>query len=75
MRRLQDLISRTFASHVSGIERGTLLTLIFGAAALYVFAALADAVGDGGTRALDERVLLALRVAGNLSDPIGPKWF
>jgi len=75
MRRLQDVFSQTFASHVSGIERGTLLTLIFGAAALYVFAALADAVGDGGTRALDERMLLALRVAGNLSNPIGPKWF
>jgi undecaprenyl-diphosphatase len=36
---------------------------------------LADEVAEGDTRAFDERVLLALRVAGNPADPIGPRWF
>ena len=40
-----------------------------------LLAKLADAVGDGGTRAFDEGLLLALRAPGNSADPIGPKWF
>ena len=32
-------------------------------------------MGDGGTRAFDEWLLVALRTPGNLADPIGPKWF
>jgi undecaprenyl-diphosphatase len=75
MRKLQDAVSGMMGSPVSGIERGTLLALILSAAALYLFATLADAVSEGGTRAFDEAILLALRVPGNLSDPIGPKWF
>jgi undecaprenyl-diphosphatase len=75
MRKLQDTVNWMMGTPVGGIERGTLLTLILSAAALYLFAALADAVGEGGTRVFDEAILLALRVPGNLSDPIGPKWF
>jgi undecaprenyl-diphosphatase len=74
MRKLHAMLSRTLFAHVGRIERGTLLILILAAAALYVFATLADAVGDGGTRAFDERLLLALRTPGDLADPIGPKW-
>ena len=36
---------------------------------LFAFAKLADAVGDGGTRAFDEWLLVSLRTPGNLADP------
>lgn len=61
-------------AHVGRIERVTLITIILAAAALYAFAKLADEVGEGGTRAFDERVLLALRTPGDLADPLGPRW-
>jgi len=66
--------ARALIDQVTRIERVTLLTVIAAAAALLAFAKLADAVGEGGTRAFDERILLALRTPGNLADPIGPKW-
>jgi undecaprenyl-diphosphatase len=61
-------------AHVGHIERVTLASLILAAGALFVFATLANAIGAGGTRAFDERILLALRTPGDLADPIGPKW-
>lgn len=39
---------------------------------LWIFLGLADEVMEGDTRALDERLLLALRNPADLSDPIGP---
>jgi undecaprenyl-diphosphatase len=82
MARLQDLLRRlhdrlqleALIAHVSRLERMTLAGVILGAGALLVFATLANEVGSGGTRAFDERLLLALRTPGNLADPIGPKW-
>ena len=62
-------------TRVAGVERMTLITLILAAGVLFAFAKIADAVGDGGTRAFDEWLLVALRSPGNLADPIGPKWF
>ena len=38
------------------------------------FFALADAVGEGSTEALDRKILLSLRNPDDLSDPIGPPW-
>jgi undecaprenyl-diphosphatase len=38
------------------------------------FGVLADEVVEGSTLAFDRAVLLALRVPGNLTDPIGPSW-
>ena len=64
-----------FMTRVAGVERMTLVTLILAAGVLLAFAKLADAVGDGGTRAFDEWLLVALRTPGNLADPIGPIWF
>lgn len=66
---------RALVARVGRIERVTLVSVILAAAALYAFAQLADAVSEGGTRAFDERILLALRTPGNLADPIGPRWF
>jgi undecaprenyl-diphosphatase len=74
MGRLRALLYRSLLTQDGRLERGTLLTLTIAAAGLYAFAALADAVRDGGTRAFDERLLLALRAPGNLADPVGPKW-
>ena len=42
---------------------------------LWAFFELADYVEDGEPHALDRRLLLALRDAGDPSDPIGPLWF
>ena len=70
----QQSRARALIAQVSRVERVTLVAVIAAAVALYAFAKLADAVGEGGTRAFDERLLLALRTPGNLADPIGPKW-
>jgi undecaprenyl-diphosphatase len=62
-------------ARVGRIERATLLSVILAASALYIFAKLANEIVAGSTRAFDERILLALRTPGDLSDPIGPRWF
>ena len=68
--RIRKLLAR-----MKGVERTTLLLMIGTASVLFVFAKIADAVGDGGTRMFDEAVLLALRTPGNTADPLGPAWF
>jgi undecaprenyl-diphosphatase len=70
----QQSHARALIAHVGRVERLMLVAVIAAAAALFAFAKLANEVGEGGTRAFDERVLLALRTPGNLADPIGPKW-
>lgn len=70
----QPRVARLVA-RISGVERTTLITLIIAASVLLGFAKLADAVGEGGTHAFDEWLLVSLRTPGNLADPIGPKWF
>jgi undecaprenyl-diphosphatase len=80
--KLEDLWCRlreqsrlaALVAHVNRIERGMLLVMIVAAVLLFVFAVLADEVAEGDTRAFDERVLLALRAAGDPADPIGPRW-
>lgn len=69
-RRLRALLAR-----IAGVERTTLVLVIVIAGVLFIFAKIADAVGEGGTRAFDEALLLALRTPGNTSDPVGPGWF
>jgi len=70
----QQSHARALIAHVGRVERVMLVAVIAAAAALFAFAKLANEVGEGGTRAFDERALLALRTPGNLADPIGPKW-
>lgn len=82
MPKAQDLLRRIgeqphvarLVARLSGVERTTLITLIIAASVLFAFAKLADAVGEGGTRAFDEWLLVSLRTPGDLADPIGPKW-
>lgn len=38
------------------------------------FIELADEVGEGETRSFDRALLLALRAAGDRTDPLGPRW-
>jgi undecaprenyl-diphosphatase len=52
-------------------ELGTLLAIGGVAAGVWLFAALADEVMEGGTRKLDSALLLALRRPGDLQ-PLGP---
>lgn len=68
--------------HVRGVlawigthERETLIALLLVALCGWGFAELADEVTEGETAALDERLLLAMRVDGDPTDPIGPLWF
>ncbi|WP_188584109.1 phosphatase PAP2 family protein [Azorhizobium oxalatiphilum] len=60
--------------HVSRMERDTLVILALTAGGFYLFLKIADEVIEGETRTLDERILLALRVPGDLATPIGPRW-
>jgi undecaprenyl-diphosphatase len=59
------------------LERRELLTLVSGIGLcllLWGFLALASEVMEGDTRALDSRILLALRRADDPSRPVGPAW-
>jgi len=67
--------ARAYLRRLVDIERTVLAAVIVGAAALFTFAALANAVGKGSTRPFDEWLLLSLRTPGNPADPIGPIWF
>ncbi len=67
-----------FAALVARCTRAepmTLIALIVPAAVLFAFATLGNAIGRGSTRAFDEAVILAMRMPGNLADPVGPLWF
>jgi undecaprenyl-diphosphatase len=72
---LKAVWPRQLAEHVSRLERLTVALVVLGGAGILAFLALADAVADGGARRFDEWLLVALRTHGDLSDPIGPKWF
>jgi undecaprenyl-diphosphatase len=54
-------------------EARVLVGLILVAGALWGFLSLADEMAEGETRAIDERLILALRTPGDLNDPIGSK--
>jgi len=59
---------------LSRLEVPVLLIVAAASACIWAFIEIADEVGEGATRALDERVLLALRSASDRADPIGPRW-
>jgi undecaprenyl-diphosphatase len=56
---------------LGGHELGILLAVAGVAAGVWIFAELADQVIDGGTRAIDQKILLSLRRPGDLA-PLGP---
>jgi undecaprenyl-diphosphatase len=56
------------------VEIGVLVLLALAVLAVWALAELTDEVLEGATRNLDRDLLLALRVPGDLSDPLGPPW-
>lgn len=55
---------------------GRTLLAFFGVAfGLWTFLTIAGEMAEGETRTFDQRLLLALRTAGEPSNPIGPRWF
>ncbi len=65
-------IIRTALNWLGRHELGFLLAIAGVVAGLWCFAALADEVMEGGTKAIDRRILLSMRNPSNLADPIGP---
>ncbi|MFO1067556.1 MAG: phosphatase PAP2 family protein [Geminicoccaceae bacterium] len=55
-------------------ELGFLLAIGLAAAGVLAFVSIADEVMEGEAFGFDERLLLALRVPGDLADPLGPAW-
>jgi undecaprenyl-diphosphatase len=55
-------------------ELATLVMLTVVAGGVWLFVELGQHVTSGGTRSVDERLLLLLRNPADRSDPIGPDW-
>jgi undecaprenyl-diphosphatase len=66
---------RRVLAWIGAHEPQVLAALLLVAGAVWGFAELAGEVLEGDTAAFDERILLALRTADDLTDPIGPGWF
>ena len=57
------------------LESRALIALAAWAAAVWAFLAVGGEVREGGTLALDRRILLALRVPGDPAEPLGSRSF
>lgn len=57
----------------SWLEGEVLIGVALAAGLALSFLIVAGAV-SGGTLPLDERIMLSMRTAGDISDPVGPKW-
>jgi undecaprenyl-diphosphatase len=68
-----SIASRLF-TWLGAREAGTLAALLLAAAGVWIFVELADEVFEGETTSADERLLVALRVPNDTSDPVGPSW-
>lgn len=55
-------------------ESAILISIILIAGGTWGFIEIADEVIEGGTHAVDEAIILALRTPTDLSNPIGPLW-
>lgn len=70
--KLRQRVSALFRAR--GIARPLAVMIAVGAVLLFAFVKLADEVLEGDTRTFDETVLLALRMPGDISQPVGPPW-
>jgi undecaprenyl-diphosphatase len=68
-----DLVRRALR-WIGQHELGSLLSLLALALGIWVFAEVADEVGEGEAEGVDAMLLLALRSPSDLADPIGPEW-
>lgn len=71
--RGRDFLTRT--SQLARAELAMLATIFVLAGGIWAFLGLAEEVGEGDTEQFDRAIVLALRNAADLSDPIGPRWF
>ncbi|WP_121629236.1 phosphatase PAP2 family protein [Tropicibacter alexandrii] len=71
---MTDLTQTGLATLARKVELRWLAYLVLVVCLFWGVAELADEVLEGATRDLDRDILLALRVPGDLSDPIGPPW-
>lgn len=55
-------------------ELGVLAAVLLIVGGIWIFAELADEIVEGESRAFDEKLIIAMRNPGDLSDPVGPKW-
>lgn len=67
--------SISWLSGIQSLELWLLSVIFLFAGGIWAFIELAGAVFEGGTRKLDETILLSLRNPADLSDPLGPRWF
>ncbi len=67
-------LTRTYRWVVSH-ELVTLLLLLVIGVGIWGFITIAEEVMEGDSHAIDQRILLSMRVDGDPSDPIGPSWF
>jgi len=58
----------------SWLEPRLLAVICAAASALWLFIEIAEEVVEGETRAIDEAILTTLRSAGDVTDPLGPRW-
>jgi undecaprenyl-diphosphatase len=56
------------------LEPVALSAVVLAAGLLLIFVRLANVVGNAGTPAFDEWLIVVLRTPGNLADPVGPRW-
>lgn len=61
-------------SHLRGVELQILLLLFVLGGGVWVFLEVAESILEGEAKAIDARLLLAMRTAEDPSDPIGPFW-
>jgi len=65
---------RHLSRYLGGVERETLVPLIFVALGLFCFIKISSEVLEGDTQAFDDRIVLRMRNVTNIALPIGPPW-
>lgn len=65
---------KRFLHWVGAHERHVLIAFVLAATSVWGFVELSGEVLEGETASVDERLLLSMRSATDLSDPVGPRW-
>lgn len=64
-----------FMSRLGQHEWRILVAVVLILGGIWLTAGVAEAVMEGETHEIDRMILLALREPGDVSDPLGPRWF
>lgn len=65
---------RRLRNHLGGVELPTLMMIFVVGVGLWGFIAVADNVSEGDTHRIDRTILLSMRNADDVNDPLGPRW-